>query len=56
MKGDWRSRDREFEYSTVCCTDIFSHYIVRNCNVCLKCSKINDKEARDGQFVKNNRW
>ena len=35
--------------------DIFSHCIVvKNCNVCLKRSKLNDKQAGEGLFKKNN--
>ena len=33
--------------------DIFSHCIVvKNCNVCLKRSKLNDKQAGEGLFKK----
>ena len=33
--------------------DIFSHiFVVKNCNVCLKRLKINEKEARVGPFKK----
>ena len=32
--------------------DIFSHWLLENCNVCLKRPKINEKEAGDDPFKK----
>ena len=40
--------------STVYWIDIFFKYICcKNCNVCLKRQKINEKEAEVGPFLKN---
>ena len=42
-----------FNHGTVYWMDIFSHiFVVKDCNVCLKRPKINEKEAEVGSFFK----
>ena len=54
MGRDSRSKGREFEYLH-CILDGHSltYICCKNCNVCLKRPKINEKEAGVGPFKKN---
>ena len=51
MGGDSRTRGRVFESRIL--DGHFSHYIVKNCNVCLKRPKINDKKGRGWPITKS---
>ena len=51
MGGDSHSEGRGFESRNRILMDIFSHiFVVIVCNVCLKRTKINEKEAGVGPF------
>ena len=51
MGGDSHSEGRGFESRHRILMDIFSHiFVVIVCNVCLKRTKINEKEAGVGPF------
>ena len=54
MGRDSRSEGRGFE-SGHCLLDghFFTFICCKNCNVCLKKTKINEKVAGDGPFLKN---
>ena len=51
MGGDFYSVGRGFEYQHhILDGHIFTYICCKNCNVCLKKMKINQKEAGDGPF------
>ena len=53
MERDPRPRVVGSNLGTVYWMDIFSHiFVVKNCNVCLKRPKINEKEAGIGPLLK----
>ena len=49
---DSHSKGRGFESRPVYWMDIFHIFCCKNCNVCLKRPKINEKEAGVGPFLK----